>query len=173
MRIPRIRVAHSSSPAGATYHRFVYSFKKEIFVGADKSLESAYVIRRAELNHRALSEGQLPWSIRQSAVYYCSYGSIVGSNYSRLKSTVLLVSPSKLIDRKVSLLLEKALMEQEAANPCVLHSLIVEESVRGWSGYISWLEKHLKDMVSISLGFRLNCLLLNYDSVRQNYLRRP
>ncbi|KAL1642203.1 hypothetical protein SLS58_005543 [Diplodia intermedia] len=115
------------------------------------SSESAYVIRRAELNHRALSDGQEPWSIRETAVYhrYCnhdnnSHGPIVASTSSRPTSTALLVSPSKPIEGKINLVLEKSLTEEEAANPCVLHSLIVADSVKGWLGYISWLEKHMK-----------------------------
>lgn len=121
---------------------------------ADESSESAYVIRRAERNHRKLTEGQTPWSVRQSAVYHrydppadelLFSNSVSNLNF---RSTLLLVSPSKLIERKIGRLLELALSDEGSVAPCIIHSLIVADSIRGWMDYISWLEKYVKDKVS-------------------------
>ncbi|OJD29032.1 cmgc cdk protein kinase [Diplodia corticola] len=123
------------------------------------TIESAYVVRRAELNHRDASEGQSPWSIRQTAVYHrlcsrkdASHDTLCASAFPSLKSTVLLVSPSKAVEKKISRLFKLALTQEEGANPCIVHSLIVADSVKGWMGYISWLEKHVKE-VSVRITF--------------------
>lgn len=122
------------------------------------AIESAYVIRRAERNHRKLTEGQTPWSVRQSAVYH-RYDPpadelLFSNSVSNLKfrSTLLLVSPSKLIERKIGRLLELALSDEGSVAPCIIHSLIVADSIRGWMDYISWLEKYVKDK-SVQITF--------------------
>lgn len=61
----------------------------------------------------------------------------------------LLVSPSASIDRNVGRLLELALSDEGAVAPCILHSLIVVDSVKGWLEYIAWLEQDVKARVSL------------------------
>lgn len=130
-----------------------------IFANTNKTTEVAYVIRRAELNHNKPSEGQIPWSIRQTAVYYQCHP--LPAKHSDLKpatplvsnprSTLLLISPSQSIDRKIGGLLESALVDEGSTSPCVLHSLIVAESMSGWMDYTAWIEQGIKERVRLFL----------------------
>src|SRR6266516_3593889 len=81
----------------------------------DQRIELAYILRRVELNHRELTEGQSPWSIRQTAVYHkfnpnpnpsksLITHSIPPSKMS--KSTFLFIAPSQTLEGLLSKSLE-------------------------------------------------------------------
>lgn len=113
------------------------------------AFECAYVLRRAELHGRTLSEGQCPWSIRQTAVYHIVHRPFSTSpNHPTTgdpQSKFLLISPSKAVERKIERLLGLASSWEEATHYSVIHSVLVTDSIKGWMGYIAWLEQDLKE----------------------------
>jgi hypothetical protein len=111
--------------------------------------ESAYVLRRVELNGRISIEGQSPWSIRQTAVYHKLN---VNPNFSKeslqeSKSIFLLIAPSKNAERLLSEFLELSISDRCTLSPCNIQRLLVADSLRGWADYMAWLETQLKDQV--------------------------
>ncbi|KAF2135486.1 uncharacterized protein K452DRAFT_239282, partial [Aplosporella prunicola CBS 121167] len=114
-----------------------------------KDTLASYVLRRAELNHRKLEEGQIPWSIRQTAVYHRldrQSGTLPLFSFpsNEQRSSFVLISPSKRVDERVGQLLKQAQSDRRARTPGVWHSLLVSDSIKGWQGYIAWLEEDVK-----------------------------
>jgi hypothetical protein len=119
--------------------------------------ESAYVLRRVELNGRISTEGQSPWSIRQTAVYHKLN---FNPNFSKEslyepKSTFLLIALSKNAERRLSEFLELSISNRCALSPCNIQRLLVADSLGGWADYMAWLETQLKEQVR-SKPSRLN-----------------
>ncbi|EON60848.1 CMGC/CDK protein kinase [Coniosporium apollinis CBS 100218] len=117
--------------------------------------ESAYILRRAELNHRMLTEGQSPWSVRQTAVYHklginpnetMSSASAHSSPLSRRsRSTFLLIAPSQSLEKQLAQSLEMGISNECAVAQCNVHRLLVADSLGGWTEYMAWLEERLSD----------------------------
>lgn len=118
--------------------------------------ESAYVLRRAELHQRPLVEGQSPWSIRQTAVYHtmsrpCST-SAPNPQWNEPQSRFLFISPSETAERKMGRLFDLASSQNAATHHSFIHSMLVADSIKGWMGYIAWLERDLKEKVYADQG---------------------
>lgn len=53
------------------------------------------------------------------------------------------------MEKRLERLLELSCSQKEAIHYSVVHSVLVANSLEGWMGYIAWLEKDLKDRVSV------------------------
>jgi hypothetical protein len=113
------------------------------------------MLRRVELNGRAHTEDDNPWSVRQTAVYHqlsMPKNDISGQrSLSQAKSTFLLVAPSKNVESVLSECLNTSTMDDGAAlSSWNVHRILVADSLRGWMDYMAYLEKRLKEQVSSS-----------------------
>ncbi|KAL1985619.1 hypothetical protein VTN96DRAFT_7599 [Rasamsonia emersonii] len=116
--------------------------------------ESAYVVRRVELHGRRCIDGQSPWSIRQTAVYYrfnCSTNKFqtqnnVSGNFSQtLRDTFLLIAPSPMFEGQLSCSLKRNFSNKTELSPWYIHWLLLADSSRGWGDYMAWLEEQLRE----------------------------
>ncbi|KAL1970711.1 hypothetical protein VTN77DRAFT_4355 [Rasamsonia byssochlamydoides] len=116
--------------------------------------ESAYIVRRVELNGRRRIEGQSPWSIRQTAIYHrvnsgadLFQTSIDSSEYSGQipRSTFLLISPSPTFEAQLSRSLKRSFADKTEISPWYIHWLLITDSSRGWGDYMAWLEERLRE----------------------------
>lgn len=114
-------------------------------VNLSESYESAYILRRVELNGRVLTEGQSPWSIRQTAVYHRLHFNENDSveSLQDVKSTFLLIAPSHNAEQRLRQQLE--LSNRCTIVSCNIQRLLVADSLRGWMDYMAWLETQLKE----------------------------
>jgi hypothetical protein len=108
----------------------------------DEGSELAYVLRRVELNHRLLAEGQSPWSIRQTAVYH-KFAMTPDSKQS--SSTFILIAPSPKLESQLSQSLDLSKSDERAIGPWNVHRLLVANSMNGWMDYMAWLEETLNE----------------------------
>ncbi|KAH9211753.1 hypothetical protein DL95DRAFT_369317 [Leptodontidium sp. 2 PMI_412] len=117
--------------------------------------EFSYMLRRVELNGRNGADGECPWSIRQTAVYHqltcekqcLNLGQVVNVNemYDS-RSTFLLVAPFESAKAQFTDGLEQKLSGETAGFSCWnTHRILVADSLRGWSDYMAFLQKKLKD----------------------------
>lgn len=106
------------------------------------TIEIAYVLRRVELNNRVLSEGQVPWSIRQTAVYHK-----FTPNGTR-KSTFILIAPSATGESMLDESLDLGMETPDALAPFNIHRLLISDSLRNWQEYISYVDDQLTEQVS-------------------------
>lgn len=124
-------------------------------------VKSAYILHRVKLNHRTLTEGQSPWSIRQTAVYHrftfnpVSFSSPFDfSSFppKRPKSIFLLISPSHAFENEVSKSLKAGKSDECEIAPCIVHQLLVANSLSSWLDYMAWLEEQWRDQVGVTTG---------------------
>ena len=105
------------------------------------------MLRRAELNGRSEEDGESPWSIRQTAVYHkltCDDRSSVSG------STFLLVAPSDNFRSQLKECLESSTADETETLSCWnTHRILCADSLRGWSDYMVWLQKKLKEQVRL------------------------
>lgn len=110
-----------------------------------------------ELNHRALTDGQSPWSIRQTAVYHKL---TVTPDAKQSGSTFIFIAPSPKVESQLSQLLDLSTSDERAIGPWNVHRLLVANSLSGWMDYMAWLEETLNEQVrSTSYDDKMNCLL--------------
>ncbi|OCK74722.1 hypothetical protein K432DRAFT_363217 [Lepidopterella palustris CBS 459.81] len=115
---------------------------------------SAYVLRRAERNNRDLTEGQVPWSIRQTAVYHksCHDPSHSESTTSaesdplplESRPVFLLIAPSEAFEKRLAESAQLGILNTRAVSPQNVTRLLVSDSLKGWMDYMTWLEERLK-----------------------------
>ena len=105
------------------------------------------MLRRAELNGRSEEDGESPWSIRQTAVYRkltCDDRSSVSG------STFLLVAPSDNFRSQLKECLESSTADETETLSCWnTHRILCADSLKGWSDYMVWLQKKLKEQVRL------------------------
>jgi hypothetical protein len=123
-----------------------------------EGIESAYVLRRAELHGRDLIEGQSPWSIRQTAVYhqYRWDANPIGNS----RSVFLLIAPSAWVEKQLLRCLDIGNEHLHAVSPSSVQSILVADSLRGWMRYMSWLEGELNEKVRLMLSAPGGVLIL-------------
>jgi len=111
--------------------------------GTALDYEFSYMLRRAELNGRSEEDGESPWSIRQTAVYHkltCDDRSSVSG------STFLLVAPSDNFRSQLKECLESSTADETETLSCWnTHRILCADSLKGWSDYMVWLQKKLKE----------------------------
>jgi len=111
-------------------------------------VESACVLRRVELNRREITEGQLPWSVRQTALYRKLEFQLPSVNSSDVqswqRSTSLLIAPSQSIERRLSETISLSQPGNGHSNLWALESLLSAESLKNWIDYMAWLEERLR-----------------------------
>jgi hypothetical protein len=113
-------------------------------------LEYAYMLRRVELNGRAITEGESEWSIRQTAVYHKlrSSNQETESNTIDFDSTFLLIAPSENAEWQMGEYLNQRVSEYHGLpSPWNMHRILIAESLRGWMDYMASLEARLKRQV--------------------------
>jgi hypothetical protein len=112
-------------------------------------IESAYVLRRAEMNGRGDEEGQTEWSIRQTGVYHQLQSSThqPPTTNKQPTSTFMLIAPSKTFETQLAGALERSLLTHFHVSPWNVHRLLVADSLQGWPNYMASLEKQLKEQV--------------------------
>ena len=112
-------------------------------------IESAYVLRRAEMNGRGDDEGQTEWSIRQTAVYHQLHSSTAQRRTPKPQpsSTFMLIAPSKTVETQLAGALERSLQNHFYVSPWNVQRLLVADSLKGWPDYMASLEKQLKEQV--------------------------
>ncbi|PQE04902.1 cmgc cdk kinase protein [Rutstroemia sp. NJR-2017a BBW] len=106
--------------------------------------ESAYVIRRVELNGRGNSD---PWSIRQTGVYHGIKTSTSATSQKLrqmdLQSKFLIIAPSKNAESKMAQHLEQAALSKSSISPWNIHRIIISDSLAGWQDYMASIETRL------------------------------
>ncbi|XHG04923.1 hypothetical protein AWENTII_008178 [Aspergillus wentii] len=124
-------------------------------------LEISYILRRVELNGRKCGPGESPWSIRQTAVYHQLGPRDDGEQY---RSVYLLISPSPDFRNGLSHTMNTAATEE--LNPWMVHGLLVADSGRGWTEYLSWIEDQLQEraqpILLATVGDKNDVNLTNY-----------
>ena len=120
--------------------------------------ELAYILRRVELNGRAATGGENPWSIRQTAIYHKfsrNRDAVNGSSNGtapasvKSKSMFLLIAPSENAESQFSKCLEQSILDDGLAlSPWNVQRILVADSLRGWMDYMGSLEQRLKEQVS-------------------------
>lgn len=114
--------------------------------------ELAYVLRRVELNQRVLSEGQSPWSIRQTAVYhklYLTRSSLLGAGCDeedskfKWRSVFILLAPSPHFEQQLGHYLRMSAPDEDIS-PWEVHRQIVAESLENWLDYMAYLEEEMR-----------------------------
>jgi vacuolar-type H+-ATPase catalytic subunit A/Vma1 len=95
------------------------------------------------LNNRVLTEGQVPWSIRQSAVYHK-----FTPNEAR-KSTFVIIAPSTSGEQMIEHSIDLAVEDAEAVSPFNLHRLLIADSMKNWQDYMATLEEMLTEQVGL------------------------
>ncbi|KAH0558401.1 hypothetical protein GP486_004941 [Trichoglossum hirsutum] len=118
--------------------------------------ESAYILRRAELNNRKLTEGQSPWSIRQTAVYHkFSLNSAPSkpsvyhtSPLQTPRSTFLLITPSQIAENQLHESFEPSVLDGGTISLWNIHRLLIADSLSGWMDYMAWMEVQLREQSS-------------------------
>ncbi|PGH16149.1 hypothetical protein AJ79_01916 [Helicocarpus griseus UAMH5409] len=119
--------------------------------GSAESYESAYILRRVELNGRALAPGQSPWSIRQTAVYHqININSLnpFSQTTRRVKSMFIVIAPSAALKQQLSSPNAMEDERQDGTSSLTLHSQVVAESMGGWLDYMAWLEENLTEQTN-------------------------
>lgn len=110
------------------------------------------MLRRVELNGRAQTDDDNPWSIRQTAVYHKLSTPKVqnaSSPMDQAKSTFLIVAPSENAESQFAQCLNQSKEEEGVSlSPWNVHRILVADSLRGWMDYMAYLEKRLKDQVT-------------------------
>ncbi|KAJ9273480.1 hypothetical protein DTO212C5_554 [Paecilomyces variotii] len=117
---------------------------------SNNACEFSYILRRVEPNGRELSDGQSPWSIRQTAIYHkIAPGDIpdlaITSREIRPISTFLLVAPSLFAERNILRGVESAREAEEPISPWYVHWVLMTDSLRDWKDYMAWVENKLKE----------------------------
>ncbi|PQE05919.1 cmgc cdk kinase protein [Rutstroemia sp. NJR-2017a BVV2] len=104
--------------------------------------ESAYVIRRVELNHRGNSD---PWSIRQTGVYHGIKSSTMSPKMRQVvpQSRFLIIAPSINAESKIARHLEQAALSKSSISPWNIHRIIISDSLAGWQDYMASIETRL------------------------------
>ncbi|KAB8232877.1 uncharacterized protein BDW43DRAFT_97098 [Aspergillus alliaceus] len=104
--------------------------------------EIAYVIRRAERNQRPTSQGECPWSIRQTGVYHKLTYPHDGSSSS---SAFILIAPSHAVENEVSQSFQGSPVEEDIMKPHFsMHESLIADGLKGWMDYMAWLEAECK-----------------------------
>ncbi|TVY92063.1 hypothetical protein LAWI1_G003448, partial [Lachnellula willkommii] len=114
--------------------------------GRQDTYESAYVLRRAEMNGRGDEEGQTEWSIRQTAVYL-QHHSLTAQQRNLKKqprSTFLLIAPSENVETQLAGAFERSLQNDFHVSLWNVQRLLLADSLKGWPDYMASLEKQLK-----------------------------
>jgi len=112
--------------------------------------ESSYILRRVELHGRVLTDGQPPWSIRQTAIHH-KWSLEGGSSKlgltptTKQQSTFLLVAPSLAAQKQIWQAVERESAAGSEISPWYIHWLLTSESLGGWGDYMAWIEKELND----------------------------
>jgi len=112
--------------------------------------ESSYILRRVELHGRVLTDGQSPWSIRQTAIHH-KWSLEGGSSKlgltptTKQQSTFLLVAPSLAAQKQIWQAVERESAAGSEISPWYIHWLLTSESLGGWGDYMAWIEKELND----------------------------
>lgn len=117
------------------------------------NLESAYVLRRVELNHR---EGHSPWSIRQTAIYHrfeinldtCDAAS---KSLQPPDSMFLLIAPPEKLEPELIKCLQPSAHGNQAISTWNAHRLLIADGLKNWMEYMSYLEEQLKEQVRSKL----------------------
>jgi len=108
--------------------------------------ESAYVIRRVELNHRHITN---PWSIRQTGVYHGIKTDVSPSapklRLINFQSRFLLIAASINAESKIAQYLKEAAVTKTRICPWVIHRIIISDSLAGWQDYMASIESKLRD----------------------------
>ncbi|CZR67923.1 uncharacterized protein PAC_17822 [Phialocephala subalpina] len=126
---------------------------------AGHQTEYAYMLRRVEINGRARSEDDNPWSIRQTAVYSKFSNSarpfiakddqaqaLQPRVYEQAKCTFLLVAPSENAEAQFAQCLSQSTgCNGTPLTPWNIHRILVADSLSGWMDYMAYLEKRLKE----------------------------
>ena len=94
-----------------------------------------------ELNNRVLTEGQVPWSIRQSAVYHRS--DLAGKE----PTVFIIIAISQSGEQMLEQSLELAMEDSRAVAPFNVHRLLIADSLKNWQDYMASLESQLRDQV--------------------------
>jgi hypothetical protein len=110
--------------------------------------ESAFILRRVELHHRKLMEGQSPYSIRQTAVYH-SWNSNSAPN--KAGGITILVAPSRTVESQLENCVEHGIVSQKTIASWKLYQLLVTDSIRGWMEYMAWLNEELRKLVQLRM----------------------
>jgi len=113
----------------------------------DRNVESAYVLRRAELHHRVVPDDQSPWSIRQTAVYHRLNAS---PDFKQSSSTFILIAPSQMLESQLSQSLELSKLDERAIGAWNVHRLLIADSLSGWIDYMAWVEEGLREQVGMN-----------------------
>jgi hypothetical protein len=122
-------------------------------------IELACVLRRVELHHREVEDGQPPWSIRQTGVYHKlntpanPQNSPLAHSMSspeQSNSTFIIIAPSKNFEAQLSKSLDLSMADDRAIGPWNIYRLLVADCLSGWLDYMTWLEEALKEQVSLN-----------------------
>lgn len=131
--------------------------------------ESSCVLRRTELNNRKLTEGQSPWSIRQTAVYHRRIPIIRSEHDSDsmldapgYRSVFLLISPSESFERQLTLCADALATEKCAMSWQNIVRLLILDATKGWQEYMAWMEEEIREQVHGTLKLFLVVLLNAY-----------
>ena len=108
------------------------------------------MLRRVELNGRAITKGESEWSIRQTAVYHklmISSQETVSSMIN-FDSTFLLIAPSENAEWQMGRYLNQRVSEYGGMpSSWNIHRILIADSLRGWMDYMASLEARLKRQV--------------------------
>ena len=100
-------------------------------------------------------EGQIPWSIRQTAMYQrlSPVGSKTGSHdpncrpSTGYRSAFLFVAPSQAFESELD---RCGIIQAAESNALCWQNavrLLVQDSAKGWPEYIAWMEERIKEQV--------------------------
>ncbi|KAE8353248.1 hypothetical protein BDV28DRAFT_133503 [Aspergillus coremiiformis] len=110
--------------------------------GQGKVNEIAYVIRRVENKLRPTSQGESPWSIRQTGVYHKLTYPHDGSSST---SAFVLVAPSRAVETEVSHSFPRRPSGEDITKlHFSMHESLIVDGLRGWMDYMAWLEAECK-----------------------------
>ncbi|KAF2652028.1 hypothetical protein K491DRAFT_760648 [Lophiostoma macrostomum CBS 122681] len=109
--------------------------------------ESCCVLRRAERNNRTLTKGQFPWSIRQTAVYHrrIPIERLGDERNIGYRSVFIIISPSEAFEKQMERLSTDKIDPQYAMSWQNIFRILVSDSMKGWQGYLAWMEREIKD----------------------------
>src|SRR6266496_559674 len=115
--------------------------------------ESAYILRRVERNGRSNPEKLESWSIRQTAVYHqymkerdnCDTLDVTPNTVTEnLQSVFYLICPSSNGEQQIGKYLQMCNTGEHEISPWRLQSLLVADSLKGWTDYMACLQHELK-----------------------------
>ena len=110
------------------------------------------MLRRVELNGRELTDGQSPWSIRQTGVYHRLSAPSPASSpeTQKSKSMFLLIAPSESAETQLGYCLQMSNKYEEAMSPWNMHRLLIADSLKNWKDYMVFLDDQLREQVRLS-----------------------